>query len=275
MGIVKRFEQFNSFSKLNDTNINKIINTAKINGFGGHCGIFAIALNRVLFNSEALYVVSTNENTWVGDNPELDIYAHVGLVYDGWLCDSSGIQNEDDFISLGMFDEDEINPTTNKPFGEGAYDGIYVYLEDFYDTIDEQEEALLIGSTVGREINKDLILEQYISKLTLAKNNVLGVNESISDYPTYGDNGQKWFYIQTEYDTETSLDFIKEYIEDRFRHRILKTEIQHERHVANDKVVIFKTNLDTAIEVEKYLKELLPHKEVTVWKKYWQSVKKR
>lgn len=108
------------FNKLHWENIDDFIKACKLDGWAGKCGVFAIALNTVLFNKKGNYIIATNEHLW---NNELRWIGHVCVEYDNYLYDSNGIvENIEHFESWGQPSEDDTNPITNKRMGELAYD---------------------------------------------------------------------------------------------------------------------------------------------------------
>jgi hypothetical protein len=81
----------------------------------------------------------------------------------------------------------------------------------------------------------------------------------------------KWYYIQTDYtQPQTSLEAIRDVItSSRFRYGLRKVEIQHEKSARNPQVVIFKSNLYTAKDVEAFLIDTFPDTPIECWEKYW------
>lgn len=136
--------------------IDKIIEECKLDGWGGKCGIFAIALNKVLFKNKGSYIIVTNEHLW---NKDVKWIGHVCVEYGGYLYDSNGVVDDIEKIkSWGQLNEEDMNPITNIIMGEFAYDSILIDLKDDKDILDTEEFIL-------DNLNNEEFLSSYINTM--------------------------------------------------------------------------------------------------------------
>lgn len=85
--------------------IKRLCESEEIDCFGGGCGIFAVALNRLLGGSDEEMVF------WGAYNPRMEkkyderMYFHVGLVVGKLIVDGTGITSKDNLLSFVETDE--------------------------------------------------------------------------------------------------------------------------------------------------------------------------
>src|SRR3990172_3630691 len=100
----------------------KWIRAAKLHGFGGECGLVALAINRVVFGGRGVIVVATN---WHITNARgTPFIGHVGVRFDDDIYDATGIVDYEDFRAWGMVDH--LDPDFNYLTEEQAIDGASV-----------------------------------------------------------------------------------------------------------------------------------------------------
>lgn len=106
----------------------KWIRAAKLHGFGGECGLVALAINRVVFGGRGEIVVATNWHiTLEWDRPFI---GHVGVrLPDGDLYDATGLVDYEAFRAFGMVDhmDPDFNFLTEAQALDAAVDSAYAF----------------------------------------------------------------------------------------------------------------------------------------------------
>jgi hypothetical protein len=99
----------------------QILEKAKIEGFGGHCGASAVAINNVLFDGEGTIVAAVNKYLWEKSGR---MTGHVAVYYkpDGSYWDTEGEKSWEEIESWGMLDHED--PDYGLPNEETGYEVI-------------------------------------------------------------------------------------------------------------------------------------------------------
>lgn len=84
----------------------KVIRKAKLHGFGGECGLVALAINDVVFAGRGTLVVATNWH--IAKYQGRPFIGHVGVrVPNGDIYDATGIVDYEEFRAWGMVDNED------------------------------------------------------------------------------------------------------------------------------------------------------------------------
>jgi hypothetical protein len=89
----------------------EVIRAAHLHGFGGFCGVVALAINEAIFDSKGTLVVATNPH--VSRLWRHSFLGHVGVRYRGRIYDAEGVKDYEDFRAWGMVDPQDPEYTSN------------------------------------------------------------------------------------------------------------------------------------------------------------------
>lgn len=141
---------------MDHSKIESIIKSAKIDGFSGRCGMTAIAINKVLFGGNGLYIAGLN--TYLMENHDRYV-GHISVLYDNKYWDANGTIYEEDLIAWGMLDHEDPDydlPSEDAGYGADLYELTEQEVSDkFGDWCSvEDVKAKLINSMRLHEVRK-------------------------------------------------------------------------------------------------------------------------
>lgn len=142
-----------------------VISLAKghgLNGWGGHCASAALAINRLLFSGQGVYLVACNRALLSQGH----IAGHVAVMFKGSFYDSDAIEKEfDDIESWGMLDE---------------HDPDYANCFTASDPWDEKKAMEVVSFTIDEDEVNDSLLMSF--DLDLYKENVQAIERALAEY---------------------------------------------------------------------------------------------
>ena len=103
----------------------KVLDRAKIYGFGGECGAAAVAINRVLFGGKGTLIAFLNKFLL---EEEGEMFGHVAVKWEDSYWDSEGEKQKEVMEAWGMLDENDSN--YNFTSEEDAYEVIEQVLSE-------------------------------------------------------------------------------------------------------------------------------------------------
>jgi hypothetical protein len=112
------FSESGDESEIDVEHVQKVLDRAKIYGFGGECAEAAIAINDVLFNEEGVLVAAVNK--WIFEN-EGRAVGHVAVQWGDGYWDAEGKKDWEEIESWGMVDESDSDFVLGDNPEENAY----------------------------------------------------------------------------------------------------------------------------------------------------------
>lgn len=161
-----------------------VISLAKghgLNGWGGHCASAALAINRLLFSGQGVYLVACNRALLSQGH----IAGHVAVMFNGSFYDSDAIEKEfDDIESWGMLDE---------------HDPDYANCFTASDPWDEKKAMEVVSFTIDEDEVNDSLLMSF--DLDLYKENVQAIERALTEYKHKGMSQKSYMPAESEVST--------------------------------------------------------------------------
>lgn len=142
-----------------------VISLAKergLNGWGGHCASAALAINRLLFNGQGVYLVACNRALLSQGH----IAGHVAVMFNGSFYDSDATEKEfEDIESWGMLDE---------------HDPDYASCFTASDPWDEEKAMEVVSFTIDEDELNDSLLMSF--DLDRYEENMRAIERALAEY---------------------------------------------------------------------------------------------
>ena len=131
--------------------IDRVLERAKVYGFGGECGAAAVAINRVLFGGKGTLIAFLNKFLL---EEEGEMFGHVAVKWEDSYWDSEGEKQREMMEAWGMLDENDSNYN-------------FTSEEDAYEVIEQ-----ILSESEALESFRGCNLESMIEALSSAKEEI-------------------------------------------------------------------------------------------------------